>query len=96
MFEFLDSMENNLSNGMVPLTDLGFNVLGISPLLTPECYDSSGNYTYQYSENQSTLMGAKMLLNMATPKLALASLPESNLTTSKASSKASSKKTTKK
>jgi len=42
------SIENRLDKGFESLTDLGFNYLAISPVLTSKDYDVSGNYTYKY------------------------------------------------
>lgn len=50
---FLDittSIENRLTNGLESLTDIGFNYLNISPILTPNDYDSSGNFLYKSIE----------------------------------------------
>ena len=50
---FLDittNIENRLTNGLEALTDIGFNYLNISPILTPDDYDSSGNYVYKSIE----------------------------------------------
>lgn len=51
---FLDittNIENRLTNGLEALTDIGFNYLKISPILTPNDYDSSGNYIYKSIES---------------------------------------------
>ena len=50
-FDITTSIENRLTNGLEALTDVGFNYLNISPILTPNDYDSSGNYVYKSIES---------------------------------------------
>ena len=50
LFKITGNIENKLTNGLIPLTELGFNYLNINPILTKEDIDSNGNYTYKYNK----------------------------------------------
>ena len=48
-FNITVTIESRLIDGLESLSDIGFNYLNISPILTPKDYDISGNYTFRYA-----------------------------------------------
>ena len=62
LLDIMKNIEDNLSNGLESLSDLGFNYLNISPILTKQDYDSIGNYTYTFVDKTITLESQNNLI----------------------------------